>query len=150
MAPKQHMKIANEKAQKNILLRGNVPKSTVSVHGIWCPKDPSLIWPWPWPAASCTIRVIIKNIRHVDNVLMTWKLGCPLLCTTTIANTVYIHLISNWLSPSPPLAEEQGGPVARWPVAVDPLRLCGLRLGHLPDHPVHSRRVGPPLLCKYI
>lgn len=30
MAPKQQMKIANEKAQKNILMRGNVPKSTVS------------------------------------------------------------------------------------------------------------------------
>lgn len=29
MAPKQQMKIANEKAQKNILMRGNVPKSTV-------------------------------------------------------------------------------------------------------------------------
>ena len=29
MALKQQMKIANEKAQKNILLRGNVPKSSV-------------------------------------------------------------------------------------------------------------------------
>lgn len=31
MAPKQRMRIANEKATKNITLRGNVPKSSVSV-----------------------------------------------------------------------------------------------------------------------
>lgn len=30
MAPKQRMRIANEKATKNITLRGNVPKSSVS------------------------------------------------------------------------------------------------------------------------
>lgn len=30
MAPKQRMRIANEKAMKNVTLRGNVPKSTVS------------------------------------------------------------------------------------------------------------------------
>lgn len=30
MAPKQRMRVANEKASKNITLRGNVPKSTVS------------------------------------------------------------------------------------------------------------------------
>jgi len=30
MAPKQRMRIANEKASKNITQRGNVPKSTVS------------------------------------------------------------------------------------------------------------------------
>lgn len=29
MAPKQRMRIANEKASKNITQRGNVPKSTV-------------------------------------------------------------------------------------------------------------------------
>lgn len=31
MAPKQRMRIANEKATKNITQRGNVPKSTVSL-----------------------------------------------------------------------------------------------------------------------
>lgn len=31
MAPKQRMRIANEKASKNVILRGNVPKSTVSI-----------------------------------------------------------------------------------------------------------------------
>lgn len=31
MAPKQRMRIANEKASKNILIRGNVPKSSVSI-----------------------------------------------------------------------------------------------------------------------
>lgn len=31
MAPKQRMRIANEKATKNITLRGNVPKSSVSL-----------------------------------------------------------------------------------------------------------------------
>lgn len=30
MAPKQRMRIANEKASKNVTLRGNVPKSSVS------------------------------------------------------------------------------------------------------------------------
>lgn len=29
MAPKQRMRIANERATKNITLRGNVPKSSV-------------------------------------------------------------------------------------------------------------------------
>lgn len=32
MAPKQRMKIANEKAEKYITMRGNVPKSSVSFH----------------------------------------------------------------------------------------------------------------------
>lgn len=32
MAPKQRMRIANEKASKNITQRGNVPKSTVSIN----------------------------------------------------------------------------------------------------------------------
>ncbi|KYN01837.1 hypothetical protein ALC62_07309 [Cyphomyrmex costatus] len=31
MAPKQRMRIANEKATKNITLRGNVPKSSITV-----------------------------------------------------------------------------------------------------------------------
>ena len=31
MAPQQRIKVANEKASKNITLRGNVPKSTVSI-----------------------------------------------------------------------------------------------------------------------
>lgn len=30
MAPKQRMRIANEKAMKNVTMRGNVPKSSVS------------------------------------------------------------------------------------------------------------------------
>lgn len=34
MAPKQRMRIANEKASKNILIRGNVPKSSVSIE-LW-------------------------------------------------------------------------------------------------------------------
>lgn len=32
MAPKQRMRIANEKASKYITMRGNVPKSSVSIH----------------------------------------------------------------------------------------------------------------------
>lgn len=35
MAPKQRMRIANEKATKNITLRGNVPKSSVSFFFIY-------------------------------------------------------------------------------------------------------------------
>lgn len=31
MAPQQRIRVANEKASKNITLRGNVPKSTVSI-----------------------------------------------------------------------------------------------------------------------
>jgi hypothetical protein len=31
MAPTQRIKVANEKASKNITLRGNVPKSNVSM-----------------------------------------------------------------------------------------------------------------------
>jgi hypothetical protein len=31
MAPKQRMRIANEKASKNVTMRGNVPKSSVSM-----------------------------------------------------------------------------------------------------------------------
>lgn len=38
--------------------------------------------------------------------------------------------------PFGPLAEEQGGPVARRSLAADPVRVRGLRLGHLPDHPI--------------
>lgn len=30
MAPKQRMRLANEKAMKNVTMRGNVPKSSVS------------------------------------------------------------------------------------------------------------------------
>lgn len=36
MAPKQRMRLANEKAMKNVVLRGNVPKSTVSTYHIVC------------------------------------------------------------------------------------------------------------------
>lgn len=35
MAPKQRMRIANEKASKNVTMRGNVPKSSVSMPIIW-------------------------------------------------------------------------------------------------------------------
>lgn len=31
MAPKQRMRIANDKASKNVTMRGNVPKSSVSM-----------------------------------------------------------------------------------------------------------------------
>lgn len=35
MAPKQRMRIANEKASKNVTMRGNVPKSSVSERMVW-------------------------------------------------------------------------------------------------------------------
>jgi hypothetical protein len=42
MAPKQRMRFANEKASKNVILRGNVPKSSVSspdhIASLWSPK----------------------------------------------------------------------------------------------------------------
>lgn len=41
--------------------------------------------------------------------------------------------VLNYFSP----AEEQGGSVARRSLAADPVRVRGLWLGHLPDHPVH-------------
>lgn len=34
MAPKQRMRIANEKASKYVTMRGNVPKSSVSLFSI--------------------------------------------------------------------------------------------------------------------
>ncbi|XP_014478903.1 PREDICTED: stress-associated endoplasmic reticulum protein 2 [Dinoponera quadriceps] len=40
MAPKQRMRIANEKATKNITLRGNVPKSSKSQ------EEGSSVGPW--------------------------------------------------------------------------------------------------------
>lgn len=38
MAPKQRMRIANEKAMKNVTMRGNVPKSSVSFSYLYSQK----------------------------------------------------------------------------------------------------------------
>lgn len=62
MALKQQMKIANEKAQKNILLRGNVPKSSKSK------EDQSPVGPWlltlfVFVVCGSAIFQIIQSIR---------------------------------------------------------------------------------------
>jgi hypothetical protein len=57
MAPKQRMRIANEKASKNVTMRGNVPKSTVSMPIIWSTVN------------SCQFifrNIILVNITHTN------------------------------------------------------------------------------------
>lgn len=55
MAPKQRMRIANEKATKNITLRGNVPKSSVS-RSFWIPKSMWILFRRQF--SRCTFRFI--------------------------------------------------------------------------------------------
>lgn len=76
MAPKQRMRIANEKATKNITLRGNVPKSSVSRSFFESPMQDvgcrSLLW-----------RKLKKEKKrkertsHVE-ICQTWKTCFPL------------------------------------------------------------------------
>ncbi|XP_015511834.1 stress-associated endoplasmic reticulum protein 2 [Neodiprion pinetum] len=62
MAPKQRMRIANEKATKNITLRGNVPKSSKAT------EDASPVGPWLlalfiFVVCGSAIFQIIQSIR---------------------------------------------------------------------------------------
>ncbi|CAG9822367.1 unnamed protein product [Phaedon cochleariae] len=62
MAPKQRMRIANEKAMKNVTLRGNVPKSTKQS------QEGSAVGPWLlalfiFVVCGSAVFQIIQSIR---------------------------------------------------------------------------------------
>ncbi|KAL0274620.1 UNVERIFIED_CONTAM: hypothetical protein PYX00_002709 [Menopon gallinae] len=62
MAPKQRMKIANEKASKNITMRGVVPKSSKSQDDKY-PVSPWLLALFIFVVFGSAIFQIIQSIR---------------------------------------------------------------------------------------
>ncbi|XP_063977322.1 stress-associated endoplasmic reticulum protein 2 [Diachasmimorpha longicaudata] len=62
MAPKQRMRIANEKATKNITLRGNVPKSSKSTEE-GSPVGPWLLALFIFVVCGSAVFQIIQSIR---------------------------------------------------------------------------------------
>ncbi|XP_031634693.1 stress-associated endoplasmic reticulum protein 2 [Contarinia nasturtii] len=62
MAPKQRMRVANEKASKNITLRGNVPKSTKNKEDQY-PVGPWLLALFLFVVCGSAIFQIIQSIR---------------------------------------------------------------------------------------
>ncbi|CAH1738533.1 Stress-associated endoplasmic reticulum protein [Cinara cedri] len=62
MAPKQRMRIANEKASKNITQRGNVPKSTKSEKNK-TPVSPWLLALFLFVVCGSVIFQLIQSIR---------------------------------------------------------------------------------------
>ncbi|CAL1683975.1 Stress-associated endoplasmic reticulum protein 2 [Formica fusca] len=62
MAPKQRMRIANEKATKNITLRGNVPKSSKSQEES-SPVGPWLLALFLFVVCGSAVFQIIQSIR---------------------------------------------------------------------------------------
>ncbi|XP_033226251.1 stress-associated endoplasmic reticulum protein 2 [Belonocnema kinseyi] len=62
MAPKQRMRIANEKATKNITQRGNVPKSS-KVQEESSPVGPWLLALFIFVVCGSAIFQIIQSIR---------------------------------------------------------------------------------------
>ncbi|XP_055641857.1 stress-associated endoplasmic reticulum protein 2 [Toxorhynchites rutilus septentrionalis] len=62
MAPKQRIRIANEKASRNITLRGNVPKSTKSAEEKY-PVGPWLLALFIFVVCGSAIFQIIQSIR---------------------------------------------------------------------------------------
>ncbi|XP_055308935.1 stress-associated endoplasmic reticulum protein 2 [Sitodiplosis mosellana] len=62
MAPKQRMRVANEKASKNITLRGNVPKSTKAKEDQY-PVGPWLLALFLFVVCGSAIFQIIQSIR---------------------------------------------------------------------------------------
>ncbi|XP_014615261.1 stress-associated endoplasmic reticulum protein 2 [Polistes fuscatus] len=62
MAPKQRMRIANEKATKNINLRGNVPKSS-KPQDEGSPVGPWLLALFIFVVCGSAIFQIIQSIR---------------------------------------------------------------------------------------
>ncbi|KAJ8925038.1 hypothetical protein NQ315_001209 [Exocentrus adspersus] len=66
MAPKQRMRIANEKAMKNVMLRGNVPKSTKQN------QDGPAVGPWLlalfiFVVCGSAVFQIIQSIHSINN-----------------------------------------------------------------------------------
>ncbi|XP_058119386.1 stress-associated endoplasmic reticulum protein 2 [Anopheles ziemanni] len=62
MAPKQRIRIANEKASKNITLRGNVPKSSKNAEEKY-PVGPWLLALFIFVVCGSAIFQIIQSIR---------------------------------------------------------------------------------------
>ncbi|KAL7039429.1 hypothetical protein ACKWTF_009906 [Chironomus riparius] len=62
MAPTQRIKVANEKAQKNITLRGNVPKSNKTAEEKY-PVGPWLLALFLFVVCGSAIFQIIQSIR---------------------------------------------------------------------------------------
>lgn len=62
MAPKQRIRFANEKASKNITLRGNVPKSSKNVEEKY-PVGPWLLALFIFVVCGSAIFQIIQSIR---------------------------------------------------------------------------------------
>ncbi|KAE8740930.1 hypothetical protein FOCC_FOCC013542 [Frankliniella occidentalis] len=67
MAPKQRMRIANEKASKNVTLRGNVPKSTKPQDEKY-PVGPWLLALFIFVVCGSAIFQIIQSIRAASIV----------------------------------------------------------------------------------
>ncbi|XP_014253135.1 stress-associated endoplasmic reticulum protein 2 [Cimex lectularius] len=62
MAPKQRMRYANEKASKNVTLRGNVPKSTKAADEKY-PVGPWLLALFVFVVCGSAVFQIIQSIR---------------------------------------------------------------------------------------
>lgn len=62
MAPKQRMRIANEKATKNIYLRGNVPKSS-KTKDEGSPVGPWLLALFIFVICGSAVFQIIQSVR---------------------------------------------------------------------------------------
>ncbi|CAH0767647.1 unnamed protein product [Bemisia tabaci] len=63
MAPKQRMRIANEKASKNVTQRGNVPKSSKPLDDKY-PVGPWLLALFVFVVCGSAIFQIIQSIRQ--------------------------------------------------------------------------------------
>ncbi|XP_044269748.1 stress-associated endoplasmic reticulum protein 2 [Tribolium madens] len=62
MAPKQRMRFANEKASKNVMLRGNVPKSSKQ-QSENSPVGPMILALFIFVVCGSAIFQIIQSIR---------------------------------------------------------------------------------------
>ncbi|RZB39165.1 RAMP4 domain containing protein [Asbolus verrucosus] len=62
MAPKQRMRFANEKASKNVVLRGNVPKSSKQQNEN-SPVGPLILALFIFVVCGSAIFQIIQSIR---------------------------------------------------------------------------------------
>ncbi|KYQ50405.1 hypothetical protein ALC60_10522 [Trachymyrmex zeteki] len=96
MAPKQRMRIANEKATKNITLRGNVPKSSIAV---------KLRWTFILSFANHRNRLY----RQLSNVSR---------------GTVYLATKESFICQQTK-SQEEGSPVGPWLLALFLFVVCG-------------------------
>ncbi|XP_050441563.1 stress-associated endoplasmic reticulum protein 2-like [Adelges cooleyi] len=66
MTPKQRMRIANEKARKNITHRGNVPKSTKTENDKTPAVGPWLLALFVFVVCGSVIAELIQSIRRAQ------------------------------------------------------------------------------------